>query len=116
MTSEIELPAILQSQASTASSSLDAEQLPSKVVVCRGRSCRKFQAEAVWSNFAQNLPPDVELMSVPCLGQCGNGSMVVIEPDQIWYSQVHPDEVDAVIKQHIIGKSPVVAMLYHFSF
>ncbi|MFM2312809.1 MAG: hypothetical protein RLZZ04_2085 [Cyanobacteriota bacterium] len=51
-------------------------------------------------------------MSVPCLGQCGNGSMVVIEPEQIWYSQVHPDEVETVIQQHIIGKVPVQAMLY----
>lgn len=38
--------------------------------------------------------------------------MVVVEPDQTWYSQVHPEEVDTVIKQHIIGKSPVKAMLY----
>jgi (2Fe-2S) ferredoxin len=114
MTSEIELPAILQNQSSPASSSLDQDQLPPKVVVCRGRSCRKYQAEAVWEIFAKNLPPDVELMSVPCLGQCCNGSMVVIEPEQIWYSQVHPDEVDTVIKQHIIGKSPVVAMLMPF--
>jgi (2Fe-2S) ferredoxin len=106
MTSEIELPLSAQSPASSTSSST------TKVVVCRGRSCRKYQAEAVWNNFAQNLPPDVELMSVPCLGQCGNGSMVVIEPDQTWYSQVHPEEVDIVIKQHIIGKSPVKAMLY----
>jgi len=114
MTSEIELPAIRQNQTSPAASSLGEERSPQKVVVCRGRSCRKYQAEAVWENFAQNLPPDVELMSVPCLGQCGNGSMVVIEPDQIWYSQVHPDEVDTVIKQHIIGKSPVTAMLMPF--
>ncbi len=110
MTSEIELPLIAQSSASSTSSSTSSTA--KVVVVCRGRSCRKYQAEAVWDNFAQNLPPDVELMSVPCLGQCGNGSMVVVEPDQTWYSQVHPEEVDTVIQQHIIGKSPVQAMLY----
>jgi (2Fe-2S) ferredoxin len=110
MTSEIELPAIAQGHTDSTSSS--PEKLPNKVVVCRGRSCRKYQAEAVWDNFAQNLPPDVELMSVPCLGQCGNGAMVVIEPEQTWYSQVHPNEVETVIKQHIIGKSPVTAMLF----
>ncbi|MGL5834994.1 MAG: (2Fe-2S) ferredoxin domain-containing protein [Waterburya sp.] len=110
MTSEIELPAIAQDQ--TDSKSPSPGKVPIKVVVCRGRSCRKYQAEAVWDNFDQNLPPEVELMSVPCLGQCGNGSMVVIEPEQTWYSQVHPDEVETVIKQHIIGKAPVKAMLY----
>ena len=106
MTSEIKLPAVEEIENNKISPAKE------KVVVCRGRSCRKYKAERVWQNFEQNLPPDVELMSVPCLGQCGNGSMVVIDADKTWYSQVHPDEVDIIIKQHIIGKSPVEAMLY----
>ena len=106
MASEIRLPSIDRIEASTTST----EQ--AKVVVCRGRSCRKYRAEKVFERFEQNLPAEVELMSVPCLGQCGNGSMVVVEPDCIWYSQVHPNEVATVIEQHIIGKTPVKAMLY----
>ncbi len=107
MSSEIQLPLVNKVDLS--------QQIVSKerVVVCRGRSCRKYNAEQVFRNFQQNLPPDVELMSVPCLGQCGNGTMVVVEfVDQTWYSEVHPDEVETIIKQHIIGKSPVKAMLY----
>ena len=83
-----------------------------QVVVCRGRSCRKYSAEKVYSNFKENLPPDTELISVPCLGQCGNGPMVLIEPEQIWYAQVQPKEVKTAIEQHIIGKTPVKGMLY----
>ena len=47
-----------------------------------------------------------------CLGQCGNGAIVLIEPEHIWYDRVHPDEVATVIEQHLIGGSPVKAMLY----
>ncbi len=83
-----------------------------RIVVCRGRSCRKYQAEQVFDKFGASLPEDIELLSVPCLGECGNGSMVVVEPEHIWYWQVDPDEVKTVIQQHIIGKSPVKAMLY----
>ena len=107
MGSQIQLPA--------PKNQIQTSQTPSsqeKIVVCRGRSCRKYQAEKVFKKFQDNLPSDVELMSVPCLGQCGSGSMVVVEPEQIWYSQVHPDEVATVIQQHIVGKSPVKAMLY----
>lgn len=103
MASEIKLPAV--------------GQIPSgdrqRVVVCLGRSCRKYQAEKVFQQFEQNLPPDVELISVPCLGQCGNGSMVVVEADHTWYSQVQPKEVEIIIRQHIIGKSPVSEMIFH---
>lgn len=107
MTSEIHLPRS-SDRLERSKSSTSAE----KIVVCRGRSCRKYAAEQVFERFRQSLPPDIELMSVPCLGQCGNGTMVVVESDRTWYSQVHPDEVNTVIQQHIIGKSPVKAMLY----
>jgi (2Fe-2S) ferredoxin len=83
-----------------------------KLLVCRGRSCCKYSAKQVFENFKQNLPPDVELISVPCLGECGSGSMVLVESDNVWYSEVHPDEVATIIQQHIIGNCPVKAMLY----
>ena len=106
MESELQFPLANEPKSS------QAHPLKQRVVVCRGRSCRKYNAEKVYSNFKQSLPPDTELISVPCLGQCGNGPMVLVEPEQIWYSQVQPKEVDTAIEQHIIGKSPVKKMLY----
>lgn len=87
---------------------------PQKILICLGRSCRQYNSEKVFHNFKQNLPPEIELIAVGCLGQCGSGPMVLIEieSDQIWYSEVHPDEVAIIVKQHLIGKSPVKEMLY----
>ena len=89
-----------------------ASKSAKKLLVCLGRSCRKYNSEEVFANFKQNLPSDIELISVGCLGQCGNGPMVLVESEQIWYSEVHPDEVSIIIKQHLLGKSPVKEMLY----
>ena len=83
-----------------------------KVLVCLGRSCRKYDSAKVFAAFQQNLLPEIELIAVGCLGQCGNGPMVLVESDNIWYYQVHPDEVPIVIQQHLIDKSPVKKMLY----
>jgi len=102
MEQEIQLPPVHKAEESSAQ----------RVMVCRGRSCRQYSAERVLENFKRNLPADVELISVPCLGQCGNGTMVLVESDRTWYSQVHPDEVATVIKQHLINGCPVKAMLY----
>ena len=102
MKSEVQLPSVNKNQRSP-------EQ---RIIVCRGRSCRKYNSERVWENFKRDVPTDVELISVPCLGQCGNGPMVLVESDRTWYSQVHPDEVAKVIEQHIIANEPVKAMLY----
>ena len=85
---------------------------PTTIVVCRGRSCRKYDAAKVFEQVKQQLPPEMELISVPCLGQCGNGPMILVESEQVWYSEVHPDEVATIVQQHLIGNSPVTAMLY----
>ena len=106
MASEIRLPSTKLRRSPDSSNSSE------KIVVCLGRSCRKYKAQKVFDNFKQNLPEEVELMSVPCLGQCGSGSMVVVDSDKTWYSQVHPKEVATIIEQHVINKTPVKAMLY----
>jgi len=38
--------------------------------------------------------------------------MIVVVPEHIWYSSVHPSEVPAVVEQHLQGGCPVVSMLY----
>ncbi len=83
-----------------------------KVLVCLGRSCRKYDSEKVLAAFRQYSIPGVEIIPVFCLGECGNGPMVLEESEDIWYDRVHPDEVEIAIERHLIGGSPVRAMLY----
>ncbi|MDJ0636781.1 MAG: (2Fe-2S) ferredoxin domain-containing protein [Xenococcaceae cyanobacterium MO_188.B29] len=83
-----------------------------KVLICQGRSCRKYGAERVLIAFRVNLVPGVEITPCGCLGQCGNGPMVLVEPEQIWYSEVLPDEVSLIVKQHLKQQRPVKEILY----
>lgn len=83
-----------------------------KVIVCQGSSCRKYGSEGVLIAFRSNLVPEVEIIPCGCLGQCGNGPMVLVEPDQIWYDQVWPEEVSIIVQQHLQENRPVKKMLY----
>ncbi|BCL35707.1 hypothetical protein NSMS1_21540 [Nostoc sp. MS1] len=56
---------------------------------------------------------DVSVMGSSCLGQCGNGPMVLILPDMVWYSGVQPDEVCLLVEQHLLGGQKVKQMLYY---
>jgi (2Fe-2S) ferredoxin len=47
-----------------------------------------------------------------CLGQCGNGPMVLVLPETVWYGAVQPKEVPAVIDRHLRQGQPVRSMLY----
>lgn len=87
---------------------------PTKCVqICQHRSCRKQGAEAVLAAF-QALPiPNVTVTASGCLGQCGNGPMVLVLPDMVWYSSVLAQEVPTIVKKHLLGGQIVTQMLYH---
>ncbi len=85
---------------------------PRCVLVCQNRSCRKLGAAKVLAAFQAHPVPDIPVISSACLGQCGNGPMVIVEPDRVWYCRMHADEVPAVVERHLRGGRPVAAMLY----
>jgi (2Fe-2S) ferredoxin len=85
---------------------------PKTVLVCQNRTCRKQGSSKVLAAFQAHSVPGVAVVGCSCLGQCGNGPMVQICPDEIWYSNVHPDEVPAVVERHLLGNQPVRGMLY----
>lgn len=83
-----------------------------RVLVCQNRTCRKQGASKVLAAFQAHPLPEVTVTGCSCLGQCGNGPMVLILPEEVWYSCVRPDEVPTVVKRHLMGNQPVEAMLY----
>ncbi|MFB2917711.1 MULTISPECIES: (2Fe-2S) ferredoxin domain-containing protein [Aerosakkonema] len=85
---------------------------PRTVLICHSNACRKQGAAKVLAAFQAHPVPDVNAIASGCLGQCGNGPMVLVEPDNIWYNRVHPDEVPTVVERHLRGDRPVTAMLY----
>jgi (2Fe-2S) ferredoxin len=82
------------------------------VLVCQNRSCRKQGAEAVLAAFLASPVTNVKVIGSSCLGKCGNGPMVLVMPEQVWYSKVHPGEVTVVVQQHLRGGHPVASMFY----
>jgi (2Fe-2S) ferredoxin len=62
--------------------------------------------------FNANPVEGVEVVGCGCFGQCGNGPMVLVLPEQIWYSRVHPDEVGVIVDRHLKNGNPIPALLY----
>ena len=82
------------------------------VLVCQGRSCKSSGSTKILKALQADSVPNIELVGSGCLGQCGNGPMVLILPQEIWYSQVFPNKIAALIRQHLIQGQPVTSMLY----
>ncbi|MGH7999579.1 MAG: (2Fe-2S) ferredoxin domain-containing protein [Brasilonema sp.] len=86
---------------------------PKCVRVCQNRTCRKQGAAKVLAAFEALPTPEVTITGSSCLGQCGHGPMVLVLPEIVWYSCVHPNEVPLVVEQHLRRGQRVTQMLYY---
>jgi (2Fe-2S) ferredoxin len=73
-----------------------------RILVCQNRTCRKQGAKTVLAEFqAQNIA-EVKIFGSGCLGQCGNGPMVLILPAEIWCDRVSVEEVTAILTRYAL--------------
>ena len=55
-----------------------------------------------------NRPEGIVLRSkADCLRICEQGPILLIWPEGIWYSDVTPNKIKVILKEHIINQNPV---------
>jgi len=64
---------------------------------------------------ARGLKGRVRVNKAGCFDQCGNGPMVVIYPDNVWYGGVTLDKAGRILDEHIAGGRPVPDLTYDAS-
>jgi (2Fe-2S) ferredoxin len=90
----------------------DFRTVEKTVLVCQNRTCLKDGSAQVLAALRTYDIPEVTVSGTGCLGQCGSGPMVLVMPEQIWYSRVHYSEVPILAKEHLEENRPVRAMMY----
>ena len=51
----------------------------------------------------RGLSGEVMVSNTGCFGLCEQGPVVVVYPDNVWYGSVTPDDVEAIMEEHIEG-------------
>lgn len=88
------------------------------VFVCvSGKTCPAEGAEAVCGEFRKQinelgLKKDIRINKAGCFDQCGNGPLVVVYPDTVWYAHVQPEDVKEIINEHLLNDRPVNRLIY----
>jgi (2Fe-2S) ferredoxin len=85
---------------------------PLQVLVCQNTTCRKQGSASTLAAFHANVGSDITVTGCGCLGQCGNGPMVLILPEKTWYSHVDSHDVPLIVRHHLQQGHPVTGMLY----
>ena len=58
------------------------------------------------------LKKQIRINKAGCFDQCGNGAMVVVYPDDVWYAHVKPSDCQEIIQSHLLNDKPVKRLLY----
>ncbi|MBK9143169.1 MAG: (2Fe-2S) ferredoxin domain-containing protein [Candidatus Melainabacteria bacterium] len=88
------------------------------VFVCTtGKTCPEQGAEAVLSAlrkaiFDRGLKDRIRINKSGCFDQCGNGPMIVVYPEAVWYSHVEVEDVNEIVESHLLGGKPVERLFY----
>lgn len=61
-----------------------------------------FEADKLWGRFA--------VTPCGCLGPCSEGPNVLIYPEGILYAGVRPEDVQAIIQEHLLAREPVTRL------
>jgi (2Fe-2S) ferredoxin len=57
---------------------------------------------------------DVAVTGCECLGPCFDGPNAVVYPDGVWYAGATPEDVPAIVEEHLAGGRPVARLVYAF--
>lgn len=56
-------------------------------------------------------PGKFRVSTTGCLGRCADGPVLVIYPDNVWYTYHSEADLDAIIEQHLLHQQIVTALL-----
>ena len=76
------------------------------------REVHRFLKEQIARHQLQRR---IRVNQAGCFNQCGNGPMVVVYPEDVWYGGVTLERARRIIEEHLAGIGPVEDLRYQAS-
>jgi len=88
----------------------------SHVLVCGGAGCISAGCMAVKDALAEELKKhglesEIQLVVTGCMGPCDLGPVLLVLPDNVFYQRVTPEDVPALVEEHLIKGRPYQKLL-----
>ncbi len=87
------------------------------ITICAGTGCRAYGVEEVLDAFKaeikkQGLEDKVGLISTGCHGFCEQGPVMVIRPENIFYTRVKTEDAAEILTETIVGGKVIERLLF----
>ncbi len=95
----------------------DNAKIRMHVLCCGGTGCKSSASDEIVANFnsilkEKGLQDEVLVIKTGCFGFCEKGPIVKMIPDNTFYTQVKPSDVQTIVEEHIIQGCKVKDLLY----
>ena len=85
------------------------------ILICHGTGCTSSKSPKILENFRKILEEkniqNVRVIMTGCFGLCAKGPIVIIRPEDTFYSNVTPEDCEEIINTHIIEGKTVDRLL-----
>lgn len=85
------------------------------ILVCHGTGCTSSKSTQIIENFRKIVKKEklenVRVIQTGCFGLCSKGPIVIIRPEDTFYSMVKPEDCEEIIKTHILEGKIVERLL-----
>jgi (2Fe-2S) ferredoxin len=63
-------------------------------------------AKAKIKELGLNGPGKVRINMAGCLDRCDDGPVMVVYPEEVWYTYVDREDIDEIIDEHLVNGRP----------
>ena len=85
------------------------------ILVCHGTGCTSSKSPLIFDNFNKLIKKkkieNVRVIMTGCFGICSKGPIVIIRPEDTFYSMVTPEDCEEIIDKHILNGEKVERLL-----
>lgn len=88
-----------------------------ELLICGGTGCMSAESQKLLDNLNEEiekhgLSDKVKAHITGCFGFCEKGPIVKVFPEDVFYTEVSPNDATEIIKGHIVGGKQVERLLY----
>ena len=87
------------------------------ILVCGGTGCSSSDSMEIIENLKSEiekagLSDHAEVQLTGCFGFCAKGPIVKVYPDDIFYTQVKPEDASEIVQSHLVNHKVVERLLF----
>jgi len=88
------------------------------LLVCAGAGCVSSGCKAVVKALhlalaEAGIADQVEVSQTGCIGTCDLGPSMIVQPDDVFYTKLKPEDLPRIVAQHLVGGRVVEKLCYY---